>query len=225
MAAKSRSKRDKAIDAMIALAGESAWKDVTLSQIAARAGLTLAALRTLFTDRNALVLAYFDRIDIAMLEAAKSLDSQDTPRDRVFDCLMLRFEAMEADKPALRSILKGTGPVLAGCLALRLVRTQRWVLEAAGVEVGTDAQSCLKIQGLVGIYAKVFRVWLKEDASGMPKTMAALDHQLRVGERWLGRLRGPVAVFNGLVKAACAARRRRRDNDPEGEPGATPAEA
>ncbi|MHA1523191.1 MAG: hypothetical protein ACTSY1_02150 [Alphaproteobacteria bacterium] len=225
MAAKSRSKRDKAIDALIALAAKGPWETVTLRQIAAGAGLNLSDLRALFADRNAMVLAYFDRVDTAMLVAARSLDSQDTPRDRIFDCLMHRFEAMEADKPALRSILKGTGPVLGASLALRLARTQRWVLEAAGVEVGSGAQACLKTQGLAGIYAKVFRIWLSEDASGLPRTMAALDHQLRAGERWLGRLRGPIAALCAMANMACAVRRNRHKPEAKAEPGATPAQA
>lgn len=209
MAAKSRSKRNKAIDAMIALAADDPWQEVTLSRIAARAGLPMADLRAAFSSRAALVLAYFDRIDAAMLEACAAQENGDTTepaRDRIFDCLMLRFEAMESDKPALRSIMKGVAgdPALAACLGLRLAQTQRWVLEAAGINPGSGADKFMKVQGLACVYAKVFRVWLNEDSSQMPRTMAALDRHLRSGERWLCRLRGPVSVFGGLLKVACA---------------------
>jgi hypothetical protein len=66
-------------------------------------------------------------------------------------------------------------------------RSLYWMLEAAGIDA-EGPRGFLRIPGLMGIYARVFDIWLDDDDPGLARTMAALDSRLRRGERAIQRL-------------------------------------
>ena len=55
--------RDRIVEALMALAAERPWSEVTLAAIAERAGVTLAELRAQFDGRLAILADYVRRID------------------------------------------------------------------------------------------------------------------------------------------------------------------
>ncbi len=61
--------RDRIIDALMALAGEMRWGDITLPMIAERAGLSLADLRDQFPSKGAILGGFSKRIDRIVLDA------------------------------------------------------------------------------------------------------------------------------------------------------------
>ncbi len=177
--------RGRIVAAALDLAAQRPWNDVTYLDIAGAAGLDLAGLRREFRAKGDMLAAFARMVDDHVLATApKPLEGQ-SARDRLFDVVMSRFEALAPFKAALRSIA-GSG---AGSFSLvgQLIASQTWMLRAAGI--GTDgAGGALRVAGLAGLYASVFRVWLRDDDPSLGKTMAALDRGLRQGEQTFGAI-------------------------------------
>jgi ubiquinone biosynthesis protein COQ9 len=213
------------ISAALALASERPWDQVTLAEIAARAGSTLVGLKAHFATKTDIVSAFMGLVDDEVLARAPQRGAEQTSRDALFEVVMSRFDVLEPWKPALKSILKGTGPEPA--LLARGLASQRWMLEAAGVGSG-GLPGAVRTAGLASVYTAVLRVWLDDDDPGQARTMAALDRRLRRGEQvlrrsnefigGLGRVAGAICGAFGTVRARAEEARGRRGSQPE-QPG------
>ena len=187
--ARGTSDRDKAIDALMALLGEHSFEQVGLAEVAGRAGLKLSQLRAEFGSTLAIVAAHIKDIDRAVL-AGGAADMIDEPaREALFDVLMRRLEALAPYKEAVRSLLRSArrNPGLALALNAMAVRSQQWMLEAAGIGA-SGPKGALRAQGAALMFARVLRVWLDDDEPGLDRTMAALGRGLASAERWAGFL-------------------------------------
>ena len=108
------------------------------------------------------------------------------PRDRLFDLLMRRFDALRPHKEALAALrreLPRDPPSAIAALAA-LCRSMRWMLEAADIGTG-GVRGMVAIRLTAGAYLAAMRVWQRDDAPDLAHTMAALDARLRRIERWL----------------------------------------
>lgn len=172
---------DAAVAAALELAGERGWRSLSLAEIAERAGLPLADLVDRFPDKAHLFGAYLKSVDARML--AGSFDAREPARDRLFEVMMRRFEAMAADRRGLGAILRDSGgdPVLLLCGLRRLRRTMALTLEAAGLS-SSGLGGLLRTQGLAAIYLAAFKAFLDDDTPDLSRTMTALDKALRRAE-------------------------------------------
>lgn len=195
------SKRSKAVKAALALAARKGWRDTMLADIAQEAGLSLAELRAEFTTKNDILRAFQKAVDEEVLAKAKPAPEGQSPRDRLFDVIMTRFEVLGPYKAALRRISAYLccRPGEAATLACSTLASQYWMLAAAGAKLD-GAGAVVRTGGLTAIYAKVFEVWLDDDSPSLDKTMAALDRRLAKGEKWLDRAETACAE---LCRFAC----------------------
>jgi AcrR family transcriptional regulator len=179
------SAEDRLVDAALALAARRGWGETSLAEIAGEAGLPLDQAYVACPSRLAILAALQRRIDLmALAKVAESGDEQQ--RDRLFDLLMRRFDALRPHRAALRSILRDSrGDPLMVLGAPGLLRSMTWMLEAAGVRTA-GWRGRLRIHVLAGLYLSVFRTFLDDDSADLAKTMAALDQRLRRGQFWLG---------------------------------------
>ena len=92
------SKRSKAVRAALDLAKNKGWGEVSLSDIAAAANLGLADLRREFTCKSDILRAFQAEVDAEVLAKARVAGEAQSPRDRLFDAIMTRFEAMQPYK-------------------------------------------------------------------------------------------------------------------------------
>lgn len=206
--------RGAIIAATMRLAAERAWSKVTLTDIAAAAGSTLAALKQEFNSKGEILAAFTSLVDDEVLRRAPRPAADQPARDALFEVVMCRFDVLAPYKDALRSIAEAAA--LPEPEQVRpLLASQRWMLEAAGIS-GEGMEGAFKVMGLASVYASVFRTWLADDDPGHARTMAALDRRLRRGERTLARMD---ALCSGLARLAGAfrgARARPRDRDEGG---------
>ena len=181
--------RNKIVDALMALAAERPWDEVTLALIAERADVTLAALRAAYDGRLAIVADFTRRIDERVLEAVDLDMKGEGLRERLFDVLFSRFDHLDPHKPAIRNLGKAArhDPLLALELNRIVVGSMAWMLSAAGISA-TGGRGAFRAQGLALVWARAMRVWLKDDDPGRARTMAALDKHLRRAERAVIRL-------------------------------------
>ncbi|MEM7693420.1 MAG: TetR/AcrR family transcriptional regulator [Pseudomonadota bacterium] len=179
---------NRIIDAMLTLLSDRPYDTVTVHAIAREADVSLATLRAHFASRIAIIAAFAKRVDAQVLAADMSDMADEAPRDRLFDVLMARLDALRPHRDAIAALLRAgrKDPALGMTLATIEGRSQAWMLAAARLSV-SGWRGRLAVHGLVASYAKVLRVFVDEDEPGMPKTMAALDKILRELETRHGR--------------------------------------
>ncbi|MBB4198509.1 hypothetical protein CCR94_03800 [Rhodoblastus sphagnicola] len=181
--------REEVVDALMALAAEKPWAEISLAEVAARAGLSLARFRDAFPSKGAVLGGFSRRIDRIVLDATTDDLADETVKDRLFDVLMRRFDALKPYKAALVNIDAWAmrDPFAVVELNRLAVNSLRFMLEAAG-QGSESPVGAVKLQGLVVAWLRVFHVWLGDDTEDSAITMAALDHELARGKVWAERL-------------------------------------
>ncbi len=181
---------DRVIDAMLARIAADGWRPLSLAGIAAEAGLPIVRVYRVFPSKAAVLCGLFRRVDEAVLTASADLTDDERPRDRVFDILMRRFDALHPYKPALFVLRRElpADPPSALAVGAALLRSMRWMLEGAGVATG-GLSGAIAVKLTTAAYLAAARVWLRDDSPDLAPTMAALDQRLRAFERWLGPVR------------------------------------
>lgn len=213
MARKKASETDIYAAAM-RVAAQMGWRKARLTDIAEEAGLSLAELHDKHGSKNALLSSFVRHIDQIVLKSAQTSKDEDAShRDRLFDIVMQRFDALTPYKDGIRAIVKeggGGGVAEFVCSGQRVLRSMRWMLEAA--DIGTAGfVGNLRVKGLAVVYAATANVWLKDDSEDMAKTMAALDKNLARAERF-ATMQSPFS-------------RRDRNGDDRGDPDIEAARA
>ncbi|MDE0058522.1 MAG: TetR family transcriptional regulator [Defluviicoccus sp.] len=189
MAAPRRANPDRVIDAALALAAERPWRRVTLSEIAKEAEMRLDQLHSLFRSKAAILDAFTARIDAQVMRGTDEEAAAEPVRDRLFDVLARRFEALQPHRAALASIVcEGlTVPREGYCGTRRLLRSMTWSLETAGVG-GSGPFGELRVRGLAALFMSSLFVFLRDDSPDLARTMAHLDRNLSRADRLMGRL-------------------------------------
>jgi AcrR family transcriptional regulator len=194
-AATSPSERDRLIDALLRLIAQGGWRRLSLAAIAAEADLPILALYRAFPSKAAMLCGFSRRIDEAVLATpidSGPPDEDERPRDRVFDLLMRRFDALRPYRPAIEVLGRElpSDPVALLCAGSGLLRSIGWMLEASGIPtIGLGGIVAVKLTAAA--YLATSRVWLRDDSPDLAATMAALDRRLRGIERWFGPARRP----------------------------------
>lgn len=189
---------------MLDLVAAQGWRAVTLGRIAEASGLPLSVLYGQYGSKVDLLTAYARRIDAAMLTAlggpAPAPTDATAVKDRLFEVIMARFDALAPHKPAIRVLMRElpADPVALACFLHRgLGQGLDWVLAAAELDTG-GLPGVVRRKLLGGIYLDTLRVWLKDDSSDLAATMAHLDKRLSQGLRWL-TARGPISQMREKV--------------------------
>ncbi len=200
--------RDKAIDALMSLLADHSFEQIGLAEVAGQAGIKLSQLRAEFGSTLAIFAAHIKEIDRAVLAGGDDDMAEEPARERLFDVLMRRLEALAPYKEAVRSIIRSArrNPGLAFALNAMAVRSQHWMLEAAGIGA-SGPRGALRAQGAALMFARVLSVWVDDEEEGLDRTMAALDRGLASAERWAGFVDDLCAIPKCVLRGP---RRRRR---------------
>jgi AcrR family transcriptional regulator len=208
--------RDKAIDALMTLLADRSFEDIGLAEVAGEAGLKLSQLRTEFGSMMAIFAAHVKEIDRQVLAGGDEDMSDEPPRERLFDVLMRRLEALAPYKEAIRSLMISARrhPSLALALNALTVRSQRWMLEAAGISA-SGPRGAMRAQGAALIFARALAVWVDDEEEGHDRTMAALDRGLASAERWVGFVEDLCSIPAAVLRGPRRRRRHRGDDEVE----------
>jgi AcrR family transcriptional regulator len=181
--------REKIIDALMGLASERPWDMISLSDVAERAGVSLAQFRDAYPSKGAILAGFSRRIDKIVMDATTDDLAQESDKDRLFDVLMRRFDAMAPYKKALIGINDWAmhDPAALPNLNQLALNSLRFMLEAAGLN-SEGPLGALKLQGLALAWTHVFHIWLDDGAADLATTMAALDKELTRGESVVARV-------------------------------------
>jgi AcrR family transcriptional regulator len=174
------------VDVFLGLIAEKGFAEVTLRDVAQASDLGFAELYRLHPNKVSLVAAFMARIDAEVLAGTPaSSDPEETARDRLFDTMMRRYDALKPHRAAMKAVRRSGGrdPLLTLALAPGLRRSMSAMLEAAGI-AGDGMVGALRQKGLLAIHYAVSRVFEGDETADLSKTMSALDNRLKTAERW-----------------------------------------
>jgi AcrR family transcriptional regulator len=168
---------------------EHGWRGVTPRRLAALSGWSTAEIRARFASPAALLDWHMELVDRAVL-AGTIAGQGGSPRDRVFDVLMRRLDALQPHRAGMLEFLRGLrrDPALFLSLAPAHQRMARRMLEAAELDTAGPCGAA-RAQGLLGIWILTLRAWEKDDSTDLGTTMAALDRILDRSETLARTLR------------------------------------
>jgi AcrR family transcriptional regulator len=226
------SKREAIVEALMKLAADQPWSDIEITDIAREAGVSLVEFRDLFPSKGAVLGGFSRMIDRRVLEGMTDELADEPARERMFDMVMRRLDALTPYKRALRRITFALRQDPLSLVALNQValNSQRFMLAAAGISTEGNLGS-LKLQGAVIVLGRTLETWFEDDDPGLARTMARLDREIRRGERILERaedirrLTAPLRVLGQALFERGRRRGARRYERPEDDGMSDPAAA
>jgi ubiquinone biosynthesis protein COQ9 len=187
------------IAAAFRLAADDGWQRVTVSAACHAAGLPIAEARVRFPTRGHILLRFGQLADQFALTDASD---DGPPRDRLFDLLMRRFDALNAHREGVKALLRALPFDLrtALLLACSTRNSMRWMLEASGI-TATGLRGDIQAKGLMAVWLWGVRAWERDESADLSQTMAAVDSGLGRAE-WLAGLLGRVRPEEGVTASA-----------------------
>jgi AcrR family transcriptional regulator len=171
---------DDLLTAAFALIGEEGWRGFSFAALARRTGVSRVEIYRQFRTRDALLQALNRRADEAMLAVDDAELAGLPPRDRVFELLMRRLEALVPYRAGLARLARDAraDPCIVLATACRLERSLIWLQDVAGLRCrGLRARLARRSLGLA--YLRAVGVWFEDSGADLGRTMAELDKQLR----------------------------------------------
>jgi AcrR family transcriptional regulator len=159
------------------------WDGLTLSRLAAASGLTRLVVKQHCESPEDLLRLHGEVVDRLVREGTVP-GQGGTPRDRVFDILMRRIDAMQPHRAGIVRLLKALPrePCVALTLARLVPKSMAKLLEAAEVS-SAGVGGALRVQGVTAVWLATMRAWMADDSSDLGHTMAALDRALDRAEQ------------------------------------------
>lgn len=179
--------KDAIIDTAVMLAAESSWESLKLYQVADTLGISLNDIRSVFNEKDAIIDAWFDRADEAMIKASEQSEFSDLPtRQKLVHCLMVWFKTLGQQQQVTRQMIAAKlefGHVHIQFPAImRISRTVQWLREACQRDA-TLPRRALEETALTSIYIATFGFWLNDRSQQYRATRQLLDFKLSIVER------------------------------------------
>ena len=174
---------DPVLTALLDLAAERPWGQISLRDVATNSGVSLPDLYARAAGKPELLGQLSDAFDVAALSIEPVADAD--AHDALFDATMARIEAMEPHRAALVAIARdSTGPSWDGLVfASHFPRTARAILVGAGLDATPP-----RVIAMTAVWARIARIW-RDDEGALNRTMAEIDKQLKTMRTRLGRIR------------------------------------
>lgn len=182
------------VDGLWQVVAARGWDGLTLLRVATAAGVPPAELRRRCPTPLHLLRLHGRVTDQRVLEGTVP-DQGGTVRDRIFDVLMRRIDAMQPHRAGILRLFEDLrrDPLLALALLGSLPRSMAWMLEAAEVPVPPGALGAIRVKGLTGVWLATVRAWTRDAGADLGATMAALDRALDRAEQVARTLRVDMA--------------------------------
>jgi ubiquinone biosynthesis protein COQ9 len=176
------------IEAAFAIAAREGWQSVSVISAAREKALPLDKALTRFANKDAILLRFGRLADAHALTDAPSAGPL---RERLFDLLMRRFDALQLYRAGVLAVLRAlpTDPGAALLLTAATAKSMAWMLEAAGYPPNR-LTGPLAVNAVLGVWLYAARAWEKDETQDLSTTMAALDkalNRLEQAAAWLGQ--------------------------------------
>ena len=177
------------VAALWRVVAQHGWHGLTMARVAAAASMPPAELRRRCPSRLDLLRLHAEVVDRAVL-AGTIEDQGGAARDRIFDAMMRRIDAIQPHRAGILRLLGELrrDPLLAALLLAALPRSMAWMLEAASVDTAGLA-GLARTEGLTAVWLATLRAWARDETVDLGPTMAALDRALDRAEQVARTLR------------------------------------
>lgn len=183
------------IDTALTLAARDGWAHLSISEIANAAGVPLSDALTRFSSKQVLLNTFRDQIDKTVIDGTDTDTFDQTARDRLFDIIMRRLDALGPWKEGIAAISRDTlRDPLENLCCHDLNRSMGLMIECAGLS-STGLRGFARTHGLTIIYLIVLHRWLKDDSTDMAPTMAELDKKLKSIEQFVQRFQPNIPTY------------------------------
>jgi AcrR family transcriptional regulator len=188
-AEKPKNPRDAIVDALLRLAAKRDFGDITISDVAREAGVSLADFRDAFPSKGAVLGGFARRIDRQVLENVSHDHDAEPARERLYQVLSKRIDALEPSREAVFAIADwaAADPLSASALNRETVNSMRFMLEAADID-SEGPVGAIKLQGLAFAWKRVIDAWREDRPGEKSHAEAALDREILRGEKWIDRV-------------------------------------
>lgn len=199
------------IAAAFRIAARDGWMRVSVVAACREAGLSLVEARVRFPSRGHILARFGQMADQYALTDAPA---EGPVRDRLFDLLMRRFDALNARRDGVKALMRALpfDPPTALLLACATRASMGWMLRAAGV-TGTGVRGELQAKGLTAVWLWALRTWERDETEDLSQTMAAVDQALGRAE-WFAGMVGATGSEAPLAAADDAAEADLTDQPP-----------
>jgi len=207
------------LEAALQLAGELSWLDISLTDIAEAAGASLSDLYET-GEKSALAKQLEPWADLAM--SSEAADMEDSPRERLFDVIMRRYEKLETQRAGVLSLMKwrdGSPRLRAELLGTRN-RSAGWALACARLDTLKPLETRATTLGLAWVIGQTDRAWRQDNSGDFARTMATLDAELILAEDRLTALKRFAPGRRPNNKPSTAAEPDKPEAPPEASPEA-----
>lgn len=198
------------------------WADVNIAEAARDADLPLGRVRARFPGRGAVLLRFGILADQAALTAGSS---EPSPRERLFDMVMSRFDALQQNRAGILQLLRAlrTDPATSLLLYGATLRSMKWLLDGAGIP-SSGIVGGLRVHGLLALWLYALRAWESDESPDLSATMAAVDRGLDRAIQAEGMLPGRSSPAKEAAAVFTDAGLMEDESVPEVPPDADPPE-
>jgi AcrR family transcriptional regulator len=170
--------------ALLELVETQGWIDLSFAEIAEKAGVPIAEAHRIYPSKTAVLLGLTRAIDERILNSLATDPLEGTPKDRLFDIVMRRFDVLKGDREAYRRLMRQlpATPNAFVALVCQLRRSLSLTLETAGISA-SGLKGALRLKGLLAIYLAGLRAFANDESDDLSKTMAEIDKRLGQAEK------------------------------------------
>lgn len=177
--------KGRVIQASLDLAGMCPWNDVHMTHIATRSECDLSDVRAIFPEKMDILHAYERQIDAQVIDAMNdAFDDSDSPRDKIFDVLMERFDVLNENRASVLSMLNAVtlDPKQMMVSAPWVPQSMIKMMTLADMDT-SGIKGTMRVAGVSLAYLKTLRDWANDNSADMAQTMASLDQALGYVEK------------------------------------------
>lgn len=163
------------------LIAKEGWFSLTLPALAKATGVSLAELLKSHPDKSSILTSFGRYIDTQI--ANNSFESTEPLKDKLFDLVMRRFDALSPFRAGVVRLMEElqSHPVGAVMLCLETLcgfsRSMTLMFEMAGIS-SSHPRAVLGVIGLKIVYLSTLRTWKHDVSPDLSATMAILDKGL-----------------------------------------------
>ncbi len=182
---KSVDKKFNLIDCSFKLIEAQGWKAFSLEKLSRKEGIPLEEIVKSLGSKGNLLGEFSKMIDIKVEGSFCFEDAANTsPKDNLFELIMLRLEHMEIYKKALKKIIADLdqSPLPLKKVLITVTNSLDFYLELAGA-YDNSFFDIFKKKVILFLYGLIFKTWLKDDSQDLSSTMAELDKFLTYSEK------------------------------------------
>ena len=161
------------------------WETISVEKIAKKLKINQSKVSNLIKNKKDLLKNINKYFDDKIFESSKLIDKS-TPKDMIFELLMMRFDLLNNHRKSLIKIFDMFKKKPQQFIFLLPSFIESMILMSNISHIKIDGiVGNLKIKGLLIIYFSTFLIWTKDKTSSLEKTMTSLDNYLFRAENLL----------------------------------------